>query len=109
MGKLSKVAFFLLLAVMAIVVFTGCAVYTIEYVTEVYDDAGNVTGRNVANGKAFVANTSDEVVFKMTTQGADKTIEFGKTGTAADAQVQIIDSVVSRLTCIANPVTCIAQ
>lgn len=96
---------FLLLAVTLPV--TGCAFYSVEYTVETLDAAGNVVTRHIATGTAIVANSSDEVSFRMNSEAETKQIEFGKTNTGAEGQVQALDVISQNLLCAANPATCL--
>ena len=96
-----------ILIIAMLVLLSGCAVYTVEYMVEILDAEGNVTVRTSAHGRAFVANTSDEVSFQLKFEGDNKEIIFGKINTGGAAQVEALNIVADRLACVANPAACV--
>ena len=93
----------LILIIAMIGLLSSCAMYTVDYSVETLDADGNVTTRTSAKGRAFVANTSDEVSFQLTSNGDAKEIQFGKIGTSGADQIEALRVVVDRLACAENP------
>ena len=89
---------------LSLLILTGCAVYTFNETTETLDELGQIVTRHTITARAWVANSSDQVMLDLQTR--DKVMKFGKTNTNAKVQADVISSAVAQALCAINPASC---